>query len=87
MRRHSKAYMREQRRDMIRILTRSSEYWQRESERWNRMVDELCAILAGHEHVQSARDVLESFRGWANEADTNLKRDLRELRKWRAKRV
>ena len=86
--RRPKSYYREQRRDMIRILTRSASYWENESVRWHRMVDELSAIIAGHPGVRfRARDVLESFRKWADEADAIVKRDRRQLRKWRAKCV
>lgn len=88
MRRHSKAYLREQRRDMLRILERSQHFWQGESVRWHRMVDELSAIIAGHPGTRTkAHDVLETFRKWADEADACVKRDTRELRKWRAKRI
>ena len=87
--RRSKSYYRQQKRDMIRILTRSQSYWQAESARWHQMVDKLSAILVGcsDEQVGGAREVLGDFREWANEADAYVRHETRELKKWRAKRI
>jgi type II secretory pathway component PulM len=88
VRRHTKAYLREQRRDMIRILERLHAHWRAESARFHRMVDGLSAILAGRlSELRSAHDILDTFKKWAEEADACLRRDERELQKWRAKRI
>ena len=84
----SKSYYRQQRRVMMQIITRSQSFWQAEAARWHRMADELAAIIAEIPATRTkAHEVLESFQEWADAADAIVKRDTRELKKWRAKRV
>lgn len=83
-----KAYYREQRRSMILILTWGINYWERESARYHRLVEEMAAIIAGHSGVRSsACRLLDWYEKQMIQADAELVHARRELKKWRAKRV
>ncbi len=85
----SKKYLREQRRDMIRIFERSRAHWLAESARYHRLADEMYAILAGHygAAIRSARDMVDAFQKWADKADANLRNDERKIKRWKAKKI
>jgi hypothetical protein len=85
--RRSKAYLRQQRADMIAIATRGVANWSKEEKKWTRIANQLSDMFIGDAIPFNVDVVITDFRKWARDAGDNLRHHTKELRKWRAKKI